>query len=31
VHNVAPQARVMQLRKQPVEGALAMARQLAGG
>jgi N-acetylglucosamine kinase-like BadF-type ATPase len=29
VRNVAPQARVVLLRKQPVEGALAMARELA--
>jgi N-acetylglucosamine kinase-like BadF-type ATPase len=28
VHNVAPHARVILLRKQPVEGALAMAREL---
>lgn len=30
VRNVAPQARVVLLRKHPVEGALAMARELAG-
>jgi N-acetylglucosamine kinase-like BadF-type ATPase len=29
VRNVAPQARVILLRKQPVEGALALARELA--
>jgi hypothetical protein len=30
VRNAAPQARVILLRKQPVEGALSMARELAG-